>query len=196
MKKVLLYTLFWAVFSIPALSQEKHYFGIDIGLTQTYKGFFYLYDGVLDVGISYNKNLVKGLYGGGSFHINYLSRGNSSARTIVYKPKVNLGYQFQVTSWLSIHPIGFIGYSFMTISNKEFDYAETQCGINSGAELRLEWNNNAQVETYVFGRYDFIYLNNDEHFTRLEYYRKVHLTNVGIGIKIKPKKEQSPGSND
>jgi len=189
LRKVFIYILFSAFLSIPAISQEKHYFGIDAGLTQTYKGFFYLYDGIVDIGASYHRNIMKGLYGGGSFHIDYLSRGNTSSRTLVYKPKVNMGYHIKAATWLTINPIAFIGYSFVSISNKEFDYGETQTGINSGVELRVVWNNKSRLESYIFGRYDFIYLSKDASFTQLEYYRKVHLSSFGIGVKIKSKKE-------
>ncbi|MEZ5196312.1 MAG: hypothetical protein R2764_07925 [Bacteroidales bacterium] len=97
---------------------------------------------------------------------------------MVYKPKINFGYHFKIASWLTINPLVFIGYSFLSLSNKEFEYTEMQKGINSGTDLRLVWNNAYRLELYLFGRYDFIYLSEDENFTRLEYYRKVHLSSV------------------
>ena len=179
-----------ALFSfISIFAQEKRNVTIDLGLSQTYKGFFYLYNGVVEVGAAYNHQIVKYLYGGVSFHIDYLSRSNSAARTIVYKPKLNLNYNFKVTPWLSINPMVFAGYSFVNISNGEFNYAETQKGFNSGVELKFIWYSPASVDYYLFGRFDYIYLKNDLDFTLLEYYRKVYLTSFGLGIKIKPKKE-------
>ena len=174
---------------ISLCAQEKRNVTIDIGLSQTYKGFFYLFNGVVEIGAAYNHHIVKSLYGGVSFHIDYLSRSNSAARTIVYKPKLNVNYDFKITPWLSINPMVFVGYSFLNLSNGEFDYAETQKGFNSGAELKFIWYSQASVDYYLFGRYDHIYLKKDINFTLLEYYRKVHLTSFGIGIKIKPKKE-------
>lgn len=81
----------------------------------------------------------------------------------------------------------FAGYSFVNISNGDYDYAETQNGFNTGAELKFIWYTQGKVDYYLFGRYDFIYLNEDISFTLLEYYRKVQLTSFGFGIKIKPK---------
>ncbi len=179
-----------ALFScIFLLAQEKRNVTIDLGLSQTYKGFFYLYNGVVEIGAAYNHQIIKSLYGGASFHLDYLSRSNSSARTIVYKPKVNLNYNFKINHWFCINPLVFAGYSFVSISNDEFDYAETQKGFNSGVELKFIWYSQASVDYYLFGRYDYIYLQEDVNFTLLEYYQKVHLTSFGIGIKIKPKKE-------
>ena len=178
--------ILFSYFSLTA--QEKQNVTIDLGLSQNYKGFFYLYNGVVEFGLTYNHQIVKSLYGGASFHIDFLSRSNSSARTIVYKPKVNLNYNFKTTSWSSINPMVFVGYSFVNISNGEFNYAETQKGFNTGAELKFIWYSKAKVDYYFFGRYDFIYLNEDLNFTQLEYYRKLHLSSFGIGIKIKPKK--------
>lgn len=179
-----------ALFSFISISaQEKRSVTIDLGLSQTYKGFFYLYSGVVEVGAAYNHQIVKSLYGGASFHIDYLSRSNSSARTIVYKPKLNVIYNFKITQWFSINPMVFFGYSFVNLSNGEYQYTDTQKGINSGVELKFIWNSPASVDYYIFGRYDYIYLKEDVNFTLLEYYRKVYLTSFGIGIKIKPKKE-------
>lgn len=184
---IFLILTFFSCISLTA--QEKRNGCIDIGLSQTYKGFFYLYNGVVEIGAAYNHHIVKSLYGGVSFHIDYLSRSNSSARTIVYKPKLSVNYDFKITSWLSINPMIFVGYSFVNISNAEFDYAEIQKGFNSGVELKFIWYSPASVDYYLFGRYDHIYLKKDVNFTLLEYYRKVHLTSFGLGIKIKPKKE-------
>lgn len=93
----------------------------------------------------------------------------------------------------------FVGYSFLNISNGEFNYTEIQKGFNTGAELKFIWYSQASVDYYIFGRYDFIYLDEDLSFTQLEYYRKVHLSSFGIGIKIKPKnklKYQKPKNMD
>jgi len=179
-----------AIFSfISITAQEKRNVTIDLGLSQTYKGFFYLYNGVIELGAAYNHQIVKSLYGGVSFHIDYLSRSNSSTRTIVYKPKLNVNYNFKITQWFSINPMVFLGYSFLNLSNGEFQYADTQKGVISGVELKFIWNSLASVDYYFFGRYDYIYLKEDVNFTLLEYYRKVYLTSFGIGIKIKPKNE-------
>lgn len=189
MRKVCILLILTLFSCVSLVAQEKRNVTIDLGLSQTYKGFFYLFSGVVEVGAAYNHQIVKSLYGGASFHMDYLSRGNSSARTIVYKPKLNINYNIKTTSWLSINPMVFAGYSFLNISNGEFNYAETQSGFTSGAELKFIWYSEASVDYYLFGRFDFIYLDEDLNFTQLEYYRKVYLTSFGLGIKIKPKKE-------
>lgn len=178
------------LFSCKFLSaQEKRYFTLDLGLSQTYRGFFYLYNGIVEFGATYNHQIIKSLYGGASFHMDYLSRSNTTARTIVYKPAINLNYNFIINHWFSINPLVAAGYSFVNISNDEFGYADTQKGFDLGAELRFIWYSQASVDYYFFGRYDFIYLKEDVNFTQLEYYRRVNLTSFGLGIKIKPKKE-------
>jgi hypothetical protein len=160
---------------------------VDAGLTQTYKGFFYLFDGIVDVGAGYNHHLVKGLFAGPSLHLDFLNRKNTSGRTLVYKPKVNILYEIQITNRFGIVPVASVGYSFLNISNKEFGYKETQQGINLSGDLRFIWKTNDRLDFYIFGRYDYIFLDKDEEFTRLDYYRNVYLTSFGIGIKIKPK---------
>ena len=60
MKKIILLILL--TFTLSVFSQEKSNFSFDLGLSQTYKGFFYLYDGVVDVGIGYNIKMIGGLY--------------------------------------------------------------------------------------------------------------------------------------
>lgn len=189
MRKAVLFLFVTFFFYLAIFAQEKRNVTIDLGLSQTYKGFFYLYNGIVEVGATYNHQIVKSLYGGGSFHLDYLSRSNSSARTIVYKPKLNFNYNFKINHWFSINPMVNAGYSFVNISNGEFDYTETQMGFNAGVELKLIWYSQASVDYYFFGRYDHLYLKEDVNFTLLEYYRKVHLTSFGLGIKIKPKKE-------
>ena len=181
---ILSFLLFNSVFS-----QKRNYFNVDLGLSQTYKGFFYLFDGVVDIGAGYNRHIIDQFYGGFSFHLDYLSRSGSSARTIVYKPKVNLGYDINVSSRFSINPMIFAGYSFLNLSNKEFNYTENQNGINCGGEIRLVWNTGKRLDYFIFGRYDYIYLTEDKNFTHLEYYRRVHLTSFGIGVKIKSRQE-------
>jgi hypothetical protein len=186
----ILLTIYLFLLLLSIHGQEKQSVTIDLGLSQTYKGFFYLFNGVVEFGAGYNHRLIDHLYVGGSFHIDYLSRSNSSARTIVYKPKVNINYNAKVSSWLSINPIVFVGYSFVNISNGEFDYAETQNGVTTGAELKFIWFTPSTVDYYLFGRFDYIILDKDENFTLLNYYRRVYLTSFGIGIKIKPKERK------
>ena len=177
------------ILSTGSLFSQKNYFNVDLGLSQTYKGFFYLYDGIIDIGAGYNRHIMDHFYGGFSFHIDYLNRSNTSARTMVYKPKASLSYDINVGSWFAINPIVFVGYSFLNLSNKEYNYTDNQNGINCGGELRLVWRTENRLDFFIFGRYDYIYLTEDINFTQLEYYRRVHLSSFGLGLKIKSRRD-------
>lgn len=167
-------------------SQPDKYWNVDIGLLQNHNGFFKLYDGVLDIGFNYNHKLVGSLYGGAGFYLKFLNRKNTTSRTTFYNPKVNLHYVIKLSERLALTPQGAIGYSFVNLSNKEFNYSEIQSGFNTTAELKFHWLTEEKVDYYIFGRYDFTWLNNDADFTLLDYYRKINLTSFGIGIRIKP----------
>jgi hypothetical protein len=183
--------LFFILISHYSFSQEKKYFTIDIGFSQNHKGFFTLFNGIMDLGGSYNYRIAGKFYTGASFHIDYLKRINTASETIIYKPNLNLHYNFKMTHRIYLTAQAALGYSFVTLSNKEFSYKETQQGINPGTEFRIFWRTDRKTDFYLFGRYDYIYLAKDENFTRLDYYRKIHLTSFGLGIKIK-NKEESP----
>jgi hypothetical protein len=179
--------LFLILLNNYCFSQEKKYFTFDAGLSQNHKGFFTLYSGIVELGGSYNLKMFGNLYAGGSFHLNYLKRTNTSSGTIFYKPQLNLHYNFKITQRIYLTTLAALGYSFVTVSNEEFSYKESQHGINPSAELRIFWRTKGKTDFYLFGRYDYIYLAKDENFTRIEYYRRIHLTSFGVGIKIKNK---------
>ena len=166
-------------------TQKASNFQIDAGLTQNHQGFFKLFDGTLDAGAGYNLKLLQDLYGGLAFRIGLLNRENTTSRAIVYRPQLNLHYYFHVTKNVAIIPLVSVGYSFLNLSNKEFGYKELQSGFNSGGELRILWERERKLDFFLFGRFDYIYLDRDESFTRIEYYRKIYLTSFGMGIRIK-----------
>ncbi|MBN2172946.1 MAG: hypothetical protein JW731_02360 [Bacteroidales bacterium] len=170
--------------------QQRGYFYADAGMSQTYQGFFYLFDGIVDIGGGYDYHLLNNLYVGPSLHFDFLNRKNTSGRTLLYKPKLNILYEIKVAKRFYITPVASIGYAFFNISNKEFNYKEIQQGIMLGGDLRLTWKTQEQLDFYLFGRYDYIYLDKDDNFTLLEYYRNVNLTSFGIGINIKPKNHE------
>ena len=184
MKQKSVLILFLMLLWLCSFSQEKKYFSFDLGLSHNHKGFFSLYSGIIDVGGCYNLNIMGIFYVGASFHLDYLKRTNTSSGTIIYKPKINLHYNFKITQRIYLTTLAAFGYSFVTISNKEYSYKETQHGINPGAELRILWRTQGKTDFYVFGRYDYIYFAKDEDFTQLEYYRRMHLSSFGLGIKI------------
>jgi hypothetical protein len=179
---LILYTIF---ISLIGHSQERQCFTFDLGVSQNYKGFFTLYKGIIDAGGSYNQKIVGRVFAGASFHVEYLKRTNTTSWTIIYKPKINLQYNLKVTPKIYLTTLVAIGYSFVSLSNKEYSYQEMQHGVNPEAELRFSWRTSGKTDYYLFCRYDYIYLAKDENFTHLEYYRRLQLTSFGLGIKIK-----------
>lgn len=186
---VVLIVLFLGVFSLTGFTQKDNRLSFDIGLPQTYKGFFYLYNGIIEVGGAYHLNPLKNFHAGGSMHINFLNRNPESSRSIMYKPKLSIYYTFNISEKIQLIPTVAGGYSFISISNKEFNYSETQSGLSISPELKFSWKNDTRVQYYLFGRYDFIYLNEDIKFTYLEYYRRIDMTSFGLGIFIHPKQD-------
>jgi len=179
------------IISLSTFAQEKKNFSVDIGLVNTHKGLFYLYQGMIDLNIGYNLKLWNGLYAGAAFQTEYLSVKNTQARTLILKPKVNLHYYINFSEKFSLVPWISVGYSFLQIKNKEFDYSDNVAGLNLSPELKFIRKTKSRVNYYIFGRYDYIYLNDDPEFTKLEYFRDVHISSFGIGIFIKPKKNES-----
>ncbi|NOX46523.1 MAG: hypothetical protein GXO89_06045 [Chlorobi bacterium] len=186
MKKLIL--LISITISLSTLAQENNNFSVDLGLVNTHKGFFYLYQGMVDINIGYNLKLWKGLYAGGAFQTEYLRLKNTQARTLIFKPKVNLHYYINFSKKLSLVPWISVGYSFLQIKNKEFGYSDNVAGLNLSPELKFVRKTNSRVNYYIFGRYDYVYLKEDPGFTQLEYFRNVHISSFGIGVFIKPKK--------
>jgi hypothetical protein len=166
-------------------SQERHFFSIDLGFTQNHKGFFSLYSGLVDLGGGYHLRIFNHLNSGISLHVNYFKRSNTTASLVIYKPKINLGYDFPVHNKIDIVTQISAGYAILRNSNKEFIYRETKTGLNASAEVKLLWKSITKLNFYLFGRYDYIYLDKDAKFTILEYYRQVNLTAFGLGIRIK-----------
>lgn len=189
MKK--LFLLISITISLSTWGQEKSNISIDLGLANTHKGFFYLYQGMVDMNLGYSLKLWKGLYAGAAFQTEYLRLKNTQARTFIFKPKVNLHYYIDFSKKFSFVPWISAGYSFLQIKNKEFGYSVHVAGLNLSPELKLIRKTKSRVNYYIFGRYDYIYLNDDPGFTKLEYFRNVHISSFGIGIFIKPKKNES-----
>ena len=170
------------------VAQKASNVQVDLGLYQNHKGFFKLFDGIIEAGAAYNKELIKDLYGGAAFRLGILNRKGTSSRTTSYKPGLNLHYYVHLSEKLAIVPVASISYSLMNISNKEYNYREWQTGWSPGAELRMHWKQEKKMEFYVFGRVDYVYLNEDKDFTQLEYYRQVWLTAFGLGLRLKSDK--------
>ncbi len=192
--KLLKYILFilLLILSFSGFSQRESDWTIDIGLTQTYPGFFNLYNGSVDMGIGYSVKLTGELFVGGYFGVQFLKLDGTQSKTIVYKPKLNLNYRFRIGNSFSIISWFSVGYSFLNIKNSEYNYTDTQSGLNISPELKFLWNTQTRIDYYFYGRYDYIKLSKDAGFTHLEYYRNIDLTSFGIGIVIKQKEYELP----
>lgn len=175
-------------FAVTGMGQHKKFVTVDLGLLQVHQDFFKLFDGIVDVGASYNRSIKGHLYAGVDFHMGFLHRQNTSSRTTVFKPAFVLNYLFHVSKHLVIIPQAKIGYGFLRLSNGEYNYKETQSGWNPGAELRVQWKRESTLDFYLFGRMDYIYLNKDDSFTKLDHYRHIYLTSFGLGVFIKSAK--------
>lgn len=184
MKKLLLIISLVYCIAIPGLSQRQ-YLSFEGGLSKNYKGFYTLYKGILNIGGSYQLRVYKPLYAGMAFRINYFRRANTTAGLTLYKPGINVSAEIPVIKRIKIVLRMGAGYAFLRNTNREFGYKETQTGINSTAELNILWITKDKFDYYIFGRYDHIYLDEDTNFTRLEYYRNINTTDLGIGIRIK-----------
>lgn len=185
MKKKISTILFILLLALGSYAQRDTRVNVDLGLMQNYQGFFKLFDGVVDVGANYNRELFRNFYGGVDFHVGFLRRKNTSARTSIFKPALVVNYMIHVSDKLAIIPQAKLGYAILNISNSEYSYKEMQSGWNPGAELRVRWKRPRRLDFYLFGRFDYISLAKDESFTKLEYYRQVYLTSFGFGVHIK-----------
>ena len=185
LKRRFYYTVAFILISYGGFAQTGSHINVDLGLTQNHQGFFKLFDGIVDVGASYNHELFKNFYGGFAFHMSFLNRKNTSARTTIFKPGIQLNYIIHLSENIAVIPQGNLGYAILNISNKEYSYKEIQSGWNPGGELRVLWKRDHLLDFYIFGRFDYIYLDEDQSFTMLEYYRNVYLTSFGIGMRIK-----------
>ncbi len=125
------------------------------------------------------------MFGGFSFHFTYLDRSYTKSRTFFYKPKINLQYYFHLSKRFALVPGFAVGYALIQLKNSEFNYNDLGQGINIEPDLKLMWTRQAKAEFYLFGRFDFIYLNKDSDFTQLNHYRNVYLTSFGVGVNIK-----------
>ena len=189
LKITLLSFLFLAFIWGQSHGQSASFVNVDAGLTWNHQGFFKLYDGIVDAGAGYHISLFKELYGGLSFHTAFLNYKNAPARSTFYRPKVNLLYSMHISPRIAVDPVIAFGYSFVRITNSEYAYAQTLAGINYSANLQLRWKSSGKLDYYIFGRYDYIFLNENEAFTQLDVFRQIQLIAVGFGLHIKSRND-------
>jgi hypothetical protein len=185
LKYTCLYIILLFLVPFSGNSQKASNIQFDLGLIQNYSGFYKLFDGLVEAGGGYNRELLKNFYGGAAFRIGFLNRKGTTNRTVIYKPGLNLHYYIHFSDRLALVPVATISYAFLNNSDKEFSYRELQTGWSPGAEVRMIWKRDRKMDFYLFGRFDYIYLDEDADFTQLEYYRQVWLTAFGLGLRLK-----------
>jgi len=185
MKKFLIIGVLIFSFQSIVTAQSAHHLDFDIGLNQNYKGFFKNYNGVLEIGGSYSLGITRDLFAGISMHTGFLNRKNSPAHSVFYKPALMMSYTIHLSDRFACVPLVSAGYTWFSLYNDEYNYKDIQSGVNTGAGVRVIWKTQERTNFYIFGRYNFIYLDEDKSFTELFYYRKIHQTAFGLGISIK-----------
>ncbi|MCB0807251.1 MAG: hypothetical protein KDC05_15745 [Bacteroidales bacterium] len=185
MKKIIITGLLFICIVSSHFGQTVKQIHIDAGLLRNYDGFLKLYSGVIELGGDYSISLTKLLQAGVAFHAGYLNRNEGSMKAYLYKPAVQLAYTAHFSKRFALMPAANLGYAFINLRNDAYDYRETQSGLNTGIDLRFIWKTEDRTDFFIFGRYSYIYLDEDKHFTELEYYRNLHQSAFGIGIKIK-----------
>ncbi len=139
-----------------------------------------------DIGTGYNIQKNK-FFIGASLNITYskLKYSGNDTKTFIIKPRINISYPIDLGGRINFEPKFGLGYSIIYMNSKKYDFTDYQQGINTLFELKFNYMTNTRVDYYFITNYDYIYLKKDENFTKLNYYRKIHLVNFGIGAKLK-----------
>lgn len=167
------------------MSQNTSVVSIEGGMLQHRSEFFKLYTGVVDLRAAYHLPLYKAFSGGISFNAGFLNYKNTPARVNILRPKLNLALALNVSPRITIDPAIGVGYSFLRITNNEYGYAKSQMGINYACNLKIRWKSESKIDYYIFGNYDYIFLDRDEAFSVLDVFRQIQLFSFGVGINIK-----------
>ena len=179
----IIYYLFISV--IPSFSQEKFYVNVDVGYPSPDEKFFTLYKGVLAANFGVGYKLTNNVYAGISFNSLFIKQKNPVINASYYFPAINIKYEQKLPFRFLILPEAGIGLSFLNLKSRKYDYNETQKGINLYGKIALGYPICKTFDILVYYRYDYIHLKKDEEFTKLEYFRNLHITNFGISINFK-----------
>ena len=171
----------------PIFSQEKFHINVDIGYPSPDEKFFTVYKGVIAANIGAGYKLTGALYGGISFNYIYTRQKNPEVNARYYIPALNIKYKQKLPFRFFVLPEIGVGLFFLNLKCSEYDYNDTQKGINLYGKLALGYPVSKLFDILLFYRYDFLHLKKDEEFTRLEYFRNLHISNFGIGINLKIK---------
>ena len=186
MKHVSIFIIYYFFVCVnPIFSQEKFHINVDIGYPSPDEKFFTFYKGVLAANLGVGYKLTGDLYGGISFNYIYTRQKNPEVRARYYIPALNFKYKQKLPFRFFVLPETGAGLSFINLKSRKYDYNETQKGINLYGKIALGYPICKTFDILVYYRYDYIHLKKDEEFTKLEYFRNLHITNFGISINFK-----------
>ena len=190
MKYVSVFIIYYFFISvIPSFSQEKFCINVDVGYPSPDERFFIGYKGVITANFGVAYKLTNNVYAGISFNSLFTKQKNPVVNASYYFPAINIKYEQKLPFRFLILPEAGTGLSFLNIKSSQYDYNETQNGINLYGKLAMGYSVNTMLSILIYYRYDYIHLNKDEEFTKLEYFRNLHIKNFGISVNIKfPKK--------
>ncbi|HOF06419.1 MAG TPA: hypothetical protein PLE59_01090 [Bacteroidales bacterium] len=165
-------------------AQEKSNINIEISKPIIEESIFNRY--LFDIGTGYNIRKNK-FFIGGSLNMTYskLNTKELDTKTFFIKPRISVSYSPVTDKRVTVEPKIGIGYSIIYMNSKKYDFTDYQYGINGLLELKINYNTKKILAPYFVVSYDYMYLKKDENFTQLNYYRNIHLINLGIGVKIK-----------
>lgn len=169
----------------PIFSQEKFHLNIEVGYPAPGEKFFIFYKGVIATNIGVGYKLTGTLYSGFSFSYLYTRQNNPEVSAMYYIPSLNLKYKQKLPFRFFVLPEAGVGLIFINLKCSVYDYYDTQKGGNLYGKLALGYPVFSLFDILVYYRYDYLHLKKDEEFTKLEYFRNLHITNFGIGINIK-----------
>lgn len=141
---------------------------------------------IFDTGTGYNTKINK-FYTGGSLNLTYskVKYSDANTKTFFIKPRINISYPNNLGDRINFEPKFGLGYSIIYMNSNKYDFSDYQQGINTVFELKFNYITSTRLDYYFIINYDYTYLKENANFTRLNYYRNIHLINFGIGTKLK-----------
>jgi len=178
---------FFFLFVDSIFSQEKYQINIDVGYPSPDEKFFPVYKGVIAVNIGASYRLTGNLFSGITFcHLDTKQKSpDMNAR--YYIMSLNIKYKQKLPFHFFVLPETGAGLAFINLKSDQYNYNDTQNGINFYGKLAVGYPINKICDILIYYRYDYIHLSKDKEFTKLEYFRNLHVANFGIGINIKIK---------
>jgi len=166
-------------------SQDRINIELGMGYPFPDKKFFIYYDGIFSINSSITYQVANKLYTGISFNLVKTKQDYPEVFTRYYVPAGIINYKQNITGRLFISPELGLGMLIMSLKCSEYDYHEKQLGLDINGKLALGYSLNNLFDIMIFYRFDYMYLQKDEGFTMLEYYRNMHLSCLGASVNFK-----------